>query len=127
MPRRPMTAFDRFVSKKRQDPAFAAEYEAARAEVDAVDAVVRALDEARERRGLSKADLARRADMQPDVLRRLLTSERPNPTPSVAHAASAEAHAREGGRWSVITAQCSVVSGPETRSRVGGPRRRRSR
>ena len=80
MARRPVTSFDRFVDEKMKDPAFAEEYRTARAEIDAVDAVVRALDEARERRGLSKADLARSVDMSPEVVRRLFTVRHANPT-----------------------------------------------
>jgi transcriptional regulator with XRE-family HTH domain len=45
-----------------------------------VDELVRALDEARERRGLTKAELARRAGMASEAVRRLFTAEGVNPT-----------------------------------------------
>jgi ribosome-binding protein aMBF1 (putative translation factor) len=48
--------------------------------VDAVDRLVRALDEARIRTGMSKAALARKISAKPEVLRRLFTVKAPNPT-----------------------------------------------
>jgi DNA-binding phage protein len=63
-----------------KDPTFAAEYRAARAEIDAVDKLVRALDAARALDGLSKADLARKIGSQPEMVRRLLTARKANPT-----------------------------------------------
>jgi DNA-binding phage protein len=80
MTRRPATAFDDYVGSRMKDPEFAAEYAAARAEIDAIDAVVRGLDAAREKRGMTKAELAKRADMKPEVVRRLFTAEKQNPT-----------------------------------------------
>ena len=41
---------------------------------------MRALDNAREQQGMTKAELARRAGMAPEVVRRLFTAEGPNPT-----------------------------------------------
>ncbi len=54
--------------------------EDARSRIDAVDRVVRALDERRKALGLSKAELARRAGMRPEVVRRLLGAGPTNPT-----------------------------------------------
>jgi DNA-binding phage protein len=54
--------------------------EVARARIATVDGVVRALDEQRQILGLSKAELARRAGMRPEVVRRLLSSGSANPT-----------------------------------------------
>lgn len=76
----PKTGFDKFVDQKLKDPAFRAEYEKARAEIAATDAVIRALESARARGGLSKAELARRMDVKPEIVRRLLTDEGGNPT-----------------------------------------------
>lgn len=58
----------------------AAAYREARAEIDAVDALMRQLDEARKRKRLTKADLARRASTPKESVRRLLTAKRTNPT-----------------------------------------------
>ncbi|MBI5068718.1 MAG: helix-turn-helix domain-containing protein [Deltaproteobacteria bacterium] len=80
MPPRPKTAFDRYFDAQMKDPAFAREYRAARAEIDAIDKLVRALDAARVIAGLSKADLARKVGSQPEMVRRLLTATRGNPT-----------------------------------------------
>ena len=74
------TGFDRYFDDRMKDPAFAAEYGQARAEIDAVDTLIRALDEARQRSGLTKAGLARRIDAKPEIVRRLLTEAGSNPT-----------------------------------------------
>ena len=55
MAARTKTGFDRYFDDRMKAPAFAAEYRQARAEIDAVDTLIRALDEARERSGLTKA------------------------------------------------------------------------
>ncbi len=79
MPPRPRTAFDRYLDEQMQVPAFAAEYRAARAEINAIDKLIRALDAARVIGGLSKAELARKIGARPEMVRRLLTAKG-NPT-----------------------------------------------
>ena len=74
------TAFDRFLSEKMTDPEFANEYAQARAEIDEIDRIIQTLNEAREKSHLSKAELARRIDASPEIIRRLFTSSSPNPT-----------------------------------------------
>jgi DNA-binding phage protein len=74
------TGFDKWAAKKLEDPSFAKEYRSARERIDAVDALVRALDEVREGSGISKADLARRIDAKPESVRRLFTKPGANPT-----------------------------------------------
>ncbi len=74
------TAFDRYFVRRMKETRFATEYGAARAEIDATDALVRALDQVREVRGLSKAELARRVGVKPEIIRRLLTDPKGNPT-----------------------------------------------
>ncbi|NRD60333.1 helix-turn-helix transcriptional regulator [Corallococcus exiguus] len=74
------TGFDRYFEKKLKRPAFAEAYAKARAEVDAADRLIRALDARREEAGLSKADLARKAETPPEVVRRLFTAPSANPT-----------------------------------------------
>ena len=68
------TAGQRWLAKRMESPTLAAELKKARAEVDAVDALIRALDERRTELGMSKEDLARRVSQNPSSLRRLLTS-----------------------------------------------------
>jgi DNA-binding phage protein len=80
MARRPKTAFDRYFERRMRDPAFAAEYRQARAEIDATDTLIRALEQARERTGMTKAGLARRINSKPEIVRRLLTMADGNPT-----------------------------------------------
>lgn len=74
------TGFDRYFDRQMQDREVRAAYEAARARIDMIDSLVRALDQAREEQGLSKADLARRIGAEPAAVRRLLTAPKPNPT-----------------------------------------------
>jgi len=69
-----------FFAEQMDDPEYAAEVAAQRARIDAVDGILRALDEAREQQGLSKADLARLAGKKEAFVRRLLTSSDSNPT-----------------------------------------------
>jgi DNA-binding phage protein len=76
------TGFDKFLDEKLRDTAFRAEYEVARAEVTATDALIRALEGARAGRGISKAELARRIAVKPEIVRRLLTDAGGNPTVS---------------------------------------------
>jgi DNA-binding phage protein len=74
------TGFEKYVANKLEDDAFREAYETARAEIDATDSLVRELEAARTRRGLTKAELARRMDVKPEIVRRLLTDEGGNPT-----------------------------------------------
>jgi DNA-binding phage protein len=82
MARRTKTGFDRYFDERMRDPSFAAEYTQARTEIDALDGLIRALDDARERTGITKAELARRIDAKPEIVRRLLTDPEGNPTMS---------------------------------------------
>jgi ribosome-binding protein aMBF1 (putative translation factor) len=65
---------DRRLARRLDDPAFRAEYERQRREIDAIDAIVHELDALREQAGMSKADLARAIDKNPASVRRLLTA-----------------------------------------------------
>ena len=74
------TGFDRYFEKRMKDPAFAKDYATSRAEIDSVDDLMRALEGARVRSGLTKAEVARRTGTSPEVIRRLFTTASPNPT-----------------------------------------------
>lgn len=74
------TAFDRYADEALKKPGTRAAYSKARAEIDAVDQIVRALDAARIDAGISKAELARAISAKPEIVRRLLTSAASNPT-----------------------------------------------
>jgi DNA-binding phage protein len=80
MAAKPKTGFDRYFEQRMTEPEFAKSYESARAEIDAIDTLIRALDAARAVRGISKTELARRIGARPEIVRRLLTEKSPNPT-----------------------------------------------
>jgi ribosome-binding protein aMBF1 (putative translation factor) len=66
---------DRRLAKRlAEDPEFAAEYARQRRAIDAIDAIIRTLDERRLDLGLSKAELARMIDKNPASVRRMLTA-----------------------------------------------------
>jgi DNA-binding XRE family transcriptional regulator len=65
----------RRLDKRMLDPEFRLEYEAARKQIDQVDAVVRALDRLRIEAGMPKAELARRIGKNPSAIRRLFSAE----------------------------------------------------
>jgi DNA-binding phage protein len=74
------TGADRYFARRASEPGYAEPYDEARRRVDAIDRLVRALDDRREELGLSKAELARRAELAPEAVRRLFSVESPNPT-----------------------------------------------
>jgi DNA-binding phage protein len=74
------TGAEKYFADQMRDPEYRRAYKAARSRIDRIDALVRSLDERRRTRGMSKADLARAAGMQPEAVRRLFTMESPNPT-----------------------------------------------
>lgn len=77
----PPAAFHRYVAKRRATSAeFDGEYLAAKMEIAAIDAIMNTLDDARKDSSLSKAELARRAGLGPEAVRRLFTAEHINPT-----------------------------------------------
>lgn len=82
MARKQKTGFDRYFQRRMKDPTFAAEYQDARAEIDRTDKLIRALEMEREKAGITKAELARRIDAKPEMIRRLLTAANGNPTMS---------------------------------------------
>jgi DNA-binding phage protein len=74
------TGFDRYFTERMRDRGFAAAYKQARTGIDSVDAFMRSLEEARTTSGVSKAKLAQLTGTQPAAMRRLLTTDAPNPT-----------------------------------------------
>lgn len=79
---RPRTGAERYIAEKKKDPEFRAAYEEAARRIRAVDRLVRSIDEGRAGAGLSKAELARRAGIAPEAVRRLFSVDAPNPTAS---------------------------------------------
>lgn len=80
MARPTRTGAERYLAKRAEAPGFAEAYEQARRRIDQIDQLVLALDERREALGMTKAELARRADIAPEAVRRLFSADSPNPT-----------------------------------------------
>ncbi len=74
------TGFDKYFEAQMKEPAFAKAYAAARAQIDSVDHLVRFLDATRLAADMPKAELARRINAKPEVIRRLFTATPANPT-----------------------------------------------
>lgn len=80
MANRAKTAFDRDFQSRMRGTELRTAYERSRANIDAIDALIRAINDAREEQSLSKAELARRMGVAPEGVRRLLSAGHPNPT-----------------------------------------------
>src|SRR5438874_10672752 len=74
------TAFDRYIaSRARKSHEFAVERRRAKSEIRLTDAIMRELDDRRTRAKMTKAELARRAGVPAETVRRLFTSRGINP------------------------------------------------
>jgi DNA-binding phage protein len=74
------TGAERYLASRLKDPEYRAAYERAKERIDQIDGLIRALDARRTELNLTKADLARRAGVKPEAIRRLFSAEKPNPT-----------------------------------------------
>jgi len=74
------TRAERYIAKQKQKPRFRRAHTDATRRIRQVDALVRTLDDARERQGMTKAELARRAGMAPEAVRRIFSAGGVNPT-----------------------------------------------
>lgn len=74
------TGAEHYLARRLEDPEYRQAYEEARERIDQIDSVIRALDARREELHLTKAELARRAGVKPEAIRRLFSAEKPNPT-----------------------------------------------
>lgn len=122
---KPRTAFERDLERDLKDPAFRAEYERARARIEAIDRVLNQLDGRRRELGLSKAELARRAQANEVVIRRLFSAPYQNPTfatlVDVAHALGLEfrpARIRTVGRPRSSRIAAAAKRAPKRSSRI---------
>jgi DNA-binding phage protein len=107
--------------------------ETARGEIAATDALIRALEGARAGRGISKAELARRISVKPEIVRRLLTDAGGNPTISTVLkvATALDCHlelvlnrGRRAAPVSEAARQARAVTGAPTAARATGTRPR---
>jgi ribosome-binding protein aMBF1 (putative translation factor) len=80
MARGSKTGFDKFFNKQMESPSVARAYRESRTKINAVDEIVRSLDQARLTLGMSKAALAMAISVKPEIVRRLFTTSNPNPT-----------------------------------------------
>ena len=74
------TGAERYLAGRKDDPEYRSAYAAARRRIDQIDSIIRMFDQRRCSLDLSKAELARRANLRPEVIRRLFSAARPNPT-----------------------------------------------
>ena len=80
MTRPTRTGAERYFAERAEEPGFTDAYDQARRRIDQIDRLVLALDEQRETIGITKAELARRADIALEGVRRLFSTDSPNPT-----------------------------------------------
>lgn len=74
------TGAERYLARRLEDPEYRNAYEEARERIEQIDCLIRALDARREELHLTKAELARRAGVKPEAIRRLFSTRSPNPT-----------------------------------------------
>ncbi|HEX3932846.1 MAG TPA: helix-turn-helix transcriptional regulator [Nocardioides sp.] len=74
------SAFWDDLARDLENPEFLREYIAESMRIATIDAIVNALDDARQAAGLSKAELARAIQAEPATIRRLFSSDKINPT-----------------------------------------------
>lgn len=68
------------LARDLEDPTFLREYITESVRIATIDAIINALDDARESAGLSKAQVARAIGAEPATIRRLFSSPGANPT-----------------------------------------------
>jgi DNA-binding phage protein len=74
------TGAERYLARRLEDPDYQRAFESSSERIAMTDAVIDAFNNRREELNLTKAELARRAGVKPEVIRRLFSAERPNPT-----------------------------------------------
>lgn len=88
------TGAERYFARRLEDAEYRTAHEEAATKIARVDFVMQTLEQRRNELRLSKAEIARRAGMKPDAVRRLFSAENPNPTlatlVAVAHALDLE-------------------------------------
>lgn len=113
------TGAERYLAHRLEDPEYRQAYEEARERIEQIDSVIRAFDARREELRLTKAELARRAGVKPEAIRRLFSAEKPNPTLTtlVALAAALDLEIRPTPRPAAPTTRArSAASGTRRRS-----------
>lgn len=80
MEARARTGAERYFAELRKDPEYEAAYQAARRRIDQFDAIVRELEWRRSSLDLTEDEVARRADLLPEVVNGLFSAKDPDPT-----------------------------------------------
>jgi DNA-binding Xre family transcriptional regulator len=78
--RRTETGAERYFAERAESSEFRVAYDDGRRRIGQIDRLVLTLDERRVELALSKAELARRAGIAPEAIRRLFSTAAPNPT-----------------------------------------------
>lgn len=113
------TGAERYLARRLEDSEYRQAYEDASERIEQIDSVIRAFDARREELHLTKAELARRAGVKPEAIRRLFSAEKPNPTLTtlVALAGALDLEIRPSPRGRVSTSRVrSAASGTRRRS-----------
>jgi DNA-binding phage protein len=76
----PRTGAERYFAARMDDPEYRAAHDSAAQRIRRTDELLRGFDRRRVERGLSKSELARRAGMPAETVRRLFTVAHANPT-----------------------------------------------
>ncbi len=74
------TGAEKYFADRMKSKGYAESYRRARSRIAVVDELMQSLDEERRVRNLSKAELARRAGLKPEAVRRLFSQTPVNPT-----------------------------------------------
>jgi DNA-binding phage protein len=74
------TGAEKYLAGRMKSASYADAYRRARARIAFVDELMQSLDDERRARSLSKAELARRAGLKPEAVRRLFSQSPVNPT-----------------------------------------------
>lgn len=116
----PRTGAERYVANRLEDPEYREAHERARERIDQTDSVIRAFDARRTELSLTKAELARRAGVKPEAIRRLFSAEKPNPTLStlVALANALDLEFRTEPRTTPVRTTRARSGAPRTRTRT---------
>jgi len=118
------TGAQRYFDQQLKDPEYRNAYEEASERIRRADSLVRSLDERRQAKGLSKAELARQACIAPEAVRRLFSMRSPNPTAATLVALAA---ALEMDVVAVPRKDRSPATTAPRRDRAQGPRRSEDR
>lgn len=75
-----LTGAEEYFARRMEHVDYRAAYLAAKRRIEHLDGLIRAFDRRRSELGWSKSELARRAGLKGEIVRKLFASERPNPS-----------------------------------------------